>query len=146
MVTATSVGDGHVHLMAAREVGAEYILGAEAGFSVRVSGNGWFGAMGDRGRAARCGFMSWGLFTRVIAIVHAAASVRRSRKHLGRGMSLLSIHIRDEMRHGVSDTRESLPAAVPRVDPQDRLQNGLSCACFIDSGHFHGMLMQLVPS
>ena len=60
--------------------------------------------------------------------------------------SLLSIHIRDEMRHGISDTPESLPAAVPRVDPQDRLQNGLSCACFIDSGHFQGMLMQLVPS
>ena len=60
--------------------------------------------------------------------------------------TLLSIHIRDEMRHGISDTPESLPAAVPRVDPQDRLQNGLSCACFIDSGHFHGMLMQLVPS
>ena len=60
--------------------------------------------------------------------------------------ALLSIHIRDEMRHGISDTPESLPAAVPRVDPQDRLQNGLSCACFIDSGHFQGMLMQLVPS
>ena len=60
--------------------------------------------------------------------------------------SLRSIHIRDEMRHGISDTPDSLPAAVPRVDPQDRLQNGLSCACFTDSGHFQGMLMQFVPS
>ena len=61
-------------------------------------------------------------------------------------LSLLNIHIRDEMRHRISDTPESLPAAVPRADPQDRLQNGLSCACFIDLGHFQGMLMQLVPS
>ena len=61
-------------------------------------------------------------------------------------LALLSVHIRDEMRHGISDTPESLPAALPRVDPQDRLQNGLSCACFMDSGHFQGMLMQLVPS
>ena len=46
----------------------------------------------------------------------------------------------------VKHSPESLPAAVPRVDPQDRLQNGLSCACFTDSGQFQGMLMQFVPS
>ena len=63
-----------------------------------------------------------------------------------RGVFLLRFHIRAEMRHGISDTPESLSAAVPRVDPQNHLQNGLSCACFIDSGQFQGMLMQFVPS
>ena len=40
---------------------------------------------------------------------------------VGKYESLLSIHIWDEMRHGISDTPESLPAPAPRVDPQDRL-------------------------
>ena len=35
---------------------------------------------------------------------------------------LLSIHIRNEMRHAISDTSESLPLAVPRVDPTNHLQ------------------------
>ena len=61
-------------------------------------------------------------------------------------IALLSIYIRDEMRHGISDTTESLLTAVPRVDPQNLLQNGLSCACFTDSGQFQGMLMQFVSS
>ena len=41
---------------------------------------------------------------------------------------ILSIHIRDKITHGISDSCESLPMAVPRVDPQSHLQNGLSCA------------------
>ena len=33
-------------------------------------------------------------------------------------MPLLSIHVSDKVRHGISDSCESLPMAVPRVDPK----------------------------
>ena len=32
--------------------------------------------------------------------------------------SLVCFHIRDEIRHGISDTPESIPTALPGVDPQ----------------------------
>ena len=52
----------------------------------------------------------------------------------GRVLALLSIHIRDELRHEVRDTCKSVPMAVLRVDPQNHLKNGLSCTCFTISG------------
>ena len=59
---------------------------------------------------------------------------------------LLSIHIRDEIRHRISDSCVSLPKAVPRVDPHPRLQEGLSHAHSTDSGQIQGSLMYFVPS
>ena len=64
----------------------------------------------------------------------------KGRSHLC-NYALLSIHIRDESRHGISDSCESLPMAVPWVDPQSRIQNGLSCAHSTDSGQIQGSLM-----
>ena len=61
-------------------------------------------------------------------------------------LSPVCFHIRDEIRHGISDTPQSIPTALPRVDPQSRLQNRLSCECFTYSGHLQGILMQFVPS
>ena len=61
-------------------------------------------------------------------------------------MSLVCFHIRDGIRHGISDTPRSIPTALPRADPQTRLQNRLSFECFTYSGHFQGMLLQFVPS
>ena len=63
-----------------------------------------------------------------------------------RRSSLVCFHIRDEIRHGISDTPQSIPTALPRLDPQSLLQNRLSCECFTYSGHFQGILMQFVPS
>ena len=59
---------------------------------------------------------------------------------------LVCFHIRDEIRHGISDTPQSIPTALPRVDPQTRLQNRHCCACFTYTGHFQGTLMPFVPS
>ena len=42
---------------------------------------------------------------------------------------LLCIHIRDEIRHRISDRSESLPIAVPRVESQSYHENGISYAC-----------------
>ena len=44
-------------------------------------------------------------------------------------MTLVCFYIRDEIRHGISDTPQSIPTALPRVDPQTRLHNRLSCKC-----------------
>ena len=48
--------------------------------------------------------------------------------------TLLSLHIRGEIRHGIRGSCETIPMAVPRVDPQSRLQNGLSRAAVITKG------------
>ena len=45
-----------------------------------------------------------------------------------------------ETKRGI-DPSESLRAGVARVHPQTCLHNGLSCACFIDSGKIQGSLM-----
>ena len=42
---------------------------------------------------------------------------------------LLSIHIREEIRHGISGSCESLLMAVPRVDLQSGLSLSLSLLC-----------------
>ena len=59
---------------------------------------------------------------------------------------VVSIHTRDEIRHGIGDSCESLPMAVPRVDPQSHFPNGLSCAHSTDSGQIQGSLMYFVSS
>ena len=59
---------------------------------------------------------------------------------------LVCFQIGDEIRHGIIDTPQSIPSALPRVDPPTRLQNRLSGACFTYSGHFQGILMKFVSS
>ena len=46
--------------------------------------------------------------------------------HHGMALPLVCFYIRNEIRHGISDTPRSIPTALPRVDPQARLQNRLS--------------------
>ena len=41
--------------------------------------------------------------------------------------TLVCFHIRDEIRHRISDAPQSIPTALPGVDPQNRLQNLRSC-------------------
>ena len=48
--------------------------------------------------------------------------------------ALVCFHVRGDIRHGISGSYESLPIAVPRMDPQNHLQKGLSCACLTGSG------------
>ena len=61
-------------------------------------------------------------------------------------LSLVCFHIRDEIRHGSSDSCESLPMAVPQSDPQHRLHHSLSRACSTDSGQNQSRPMLIVHS